>query len=44
MFFFLNRERKEREEALAELKLQAEEKKAHAERVERRVSNDNEKK
>lgn len=31
------KERKEREEALAELKLQAEEKKAHAERVERRL-------
>ncbi|XP_039269652.1 outer dynein arm-docking complex subunit 3-like [Styela clava] len=31
------KERKEREEALAELKLQAEEKKAHAERVERRM-------
>ena len=31
------RERREREEALAELKKQAEEKKAHAERVERRL-------
>ncbi len=32
------RERREREEALADLRKQAEEKKAHAERVERRVS------
>ena len=37
------RERREREEGLAVLKKQAEEKKAHAERVERRVSREEEK-
>ena len=39
MLLVFYRERKEREISLSELKTQAEEKKAHAERVERRVKN-----